>query len=92
MSPIREKRPQELLNGNSRKRQKLISNSKASTPVKKRAVAPFESLPWNSVPLPDTLEDAEGFFGLEEVSDVEVTRDEETGKVNFRVGASKQCW
>ncbi|KAL8744523.1 MAG: hypothetical protein Q9190_003241 [Brigantiaea leucoxantha] len=88
MSPIREKRPQELSNGNSRKRQKLNSNFKASTPVKKRAVAPFESLPWNSVPLPDTLEDAEGFFGLEEVSDVEVTRDKETGKVNFRIGQS----
>ena len=43
-------------------------------------------LPWNEVPLPDRLDDAEGFFGLEEVGDVEVMRDTASGKVEFRVG------
>ena len=34
--------------------------------------------------MPDQLDDFEGFFGLEEVDDVEVVRDEATGKVSFK--------
>lgn len=43
-----------------------------------------DSLPWASTTLPDRLDDAEGFFGLEEVSDVEVVKDEDAGRVSFK--------
>jgi len=46
----------------------------------------LDSLPWNEVPLPDRLEDAEGFFGLEEVENVEVAKDPSSGQVAYRVG------
>ncbi|KAL8686119.1 MAG: hypothetical protein Q9224_005546 [Gallowayella concinna] len=43
-----------------------------------------DALPWNEVSLPDRLDDAEGFFGLEEISDVEIVRDENLGRVEYR--------
>ncbi|KAL8789740.1 MAG: hypothetical protein Q9213_000991 [Squamulea squamosa] len=44
------------------------------------------ALPWSAVPVADNLDDAEGFFGLEEISDVEIVRDEKLGRVEYRVG------
>ena len=44
-----------------------------------------DSLPWTSTTLPDRLDDAEGFFGLEEVSDVEIVRNEDVGHVSFKI-------
>lgn len=35
----------------------------------------LDALPWNEVEMPDMFEDAEGFFGLDEVDNVEVVRD-----------------
>lgn len=46
----------------------------------------LDSLPWAQVPLPDHLENAEGFFGLEEISDVEVVKESKTGKLEYKVG------
>lgn len=52
----------------------------------------IDALPWSQVKLPDRLDDAEGFFGLEEISDVEVVRDPKLGRVEYRVGeASSEC-
>lgn len=48
-------------------------------------VTSIESLSWHAVDFPTTFEDAEGFFGLEEVSDVEVDRHD--GQVVFRAAA-----
>ena len=44
-----------------------------------------DALPWASV-TSDHLDDAEGFFGLEEVSDVEVVKDASNGQISFKVG------
>lgn len=46
----------------------------------------LDELPWSSVSLPDKIENAEGFYGLEEVSDVEVISDSKAGRFKFRVG------
>ncbi|OAP65250.1 hypothetical protein AYL99_01222 [Fonsecaea erecta] len=43
-----------------------------------------DALKWKTVPLPTRLEDAEGFFGLEEIDDVDVVRDGTTHHVMFR--------
>lgn len=46
----------------------------------------LDALPWNEVEMPDMFEDAEGFFGLDEVDNVEVVRDGNQVKfVSFRI-------
>ena len=46
----------------------------------------LDQLLWKKVSLPDRFEDAEGFFGLEEIDDVDVVRDTANRKVQYRVG------
>ncbi|CAK1354769.1 unnamed protein product [Cercospora beticola] len=74
----------------ARKRQKLSTEDKAATSQiqKKPAAATkrkvtLDSLKWKPVSLPDRMDDYEGFFGLEEIEDVEVTRDGTTGTLAF---------
>ncbi|QSZ36267.1 hypothetical protein DSL72_007393 [Monilinia vaccinii-corymbosi] len=77
MDAKQKKRSHPETNGSQKapKRQKIQKSSKKQkkdAPKKKVAV---DSLPWNEVKMPDMFEDAEGFYGLEEVDDVEVVRD-----------------
>ena len=82
MAPLPSKRSREHALPKSKKRQRIesIPVTKSSTPVA------LHALNWKEVTLPDRLEDAEGFLGLEEIEDVEVVRDGQSGKVEFRVG------
>jgi ATP-dependent RNA helicase DDX24/MAK5 len=78
MAPEQKKRPRPVPNARqrSKKRQKI-------EPVKngdKRRVA-VDALPWNEVQMPEMFDDAEGFYGLEEVDGVEIIRD--GGTVQF---------
>ncbi|KAJ9620069.1 ATP-dependent RNA helicase [Knufia peltigerae] len=66
----------------ARKKQKLPDMNQNSA-VKSSTVR-GDSLKWKEVSLPGRLEDAEGFFGLEEIDDVEVVRDESTNAIMFR--------
>lgn len=66
----------------ARKRQKLDGDTVAK-PIKKARIVKADSLPWKSVSLPDRMDDYEGFFGLEEIDDVDVMRDEATGQVSL---------
>ncbi|KAJ9607177.1 ATP-dependent RNA helicase [Cladophialophora chaetospira] len=43
-----------------------------------------DALKWKTVSLPSRLEDAEGFYGLEEIEDVDVVRDETNNHVMFQ--------
>lgn len=61
----------------SKKRQKIEPGK--TEKVEKRAV-PADALPWNEIEMPDMFDDAEGFFGLEEVEGVEVVREGNTVK------------
>ena len=66
----------------SSKRQKFVASNgnhaaSASKPVR------LDDLNWKSVQVPETLDDYEGFFGLEEVDDVEVIRDTDSGRVSY---------
>lgn len=67
------------------KRQRLDQHSSKpkSKSTQRRPVA-IDDLAWKSVTLPDQLEDAEGFYGLEEIEDVAVVRD--GGELEYRVG------
>ncbi|KAI0534310.1 P-loop containing nucleoside triphosphate hydrolase protein [Xylaria digitata] len=57
----------------SAKRTKTSSVPHKSKKRAKRPV-PIDSLPWSKAKLPDMFNDAEGFYGLEEVEGVEVVR------------------
>jgi ATP-dependent RNA helicase DDX24/MAK5 len=78
----KRKRPIPISSKRSKKRQKVqpVEATRVPTDVKKLPVA-LDALPWNEVEMPDMFEDAEGFYGLEEVDDVEVVR--EGNKVQF---------
>lgn len=78
----KRKRPVPTSSQRSKKRQRVQPFEATSVPtnVKKLPVA-LDALPWNEVEMPDMFEDAEGFYGLEEVDDVEVVR--EGNKVQF---------
>lgn len=70
--------------GSSRlKKKRKINEVSASTP-KPRPIVRGDALKWKEVAIPGRLDDAEGFYGLEEIEDVEVVRDEATNHVMFR--------
>lgn len=55
------------------KRKKTSSVPQKSKRRSKRSVG-IDSLPWSKAKLPEMFDDAEGFYGLEEVDGVEVVR------------------
>lgn len=63
---------------NNGKRRKASGNQKVA--AKPKRVVEASSLAWKSVDLPEMFNDAEGFFGLEEVTGVEVVRNGNTVK------------
>ena len=77
------RRPESDTVARKRRRTNKIPSKKSDTSRKNVAL---DSLPWSLVPLPDRLDDAEGFFGLEEISDVEVSRNAMMGTIEYRVG------
>jgi ATP-dependent RNA helicase DDX24/MAK5 len=81
-----KKRPRPTLSVRQRpkKRQRIES---ASSTLPKRPVN-LDGLPWSEVQLPDMFEDAEGFFGLEEIEGIDVVRDGNTLKFVRFMGRS----
>ncbi|KAE9972079.1 hypothetical protein EG328_003945 [Venturia inaequalis] len=75
------------------KRRKIEAASKKSKKAPK-VVAPvkqpvrLDDLPWNAVGIPDQMDDYEGLYGLEEVDGVEVVKDEDSGRVEYKAAAS----
>ena len=81
-----KKRARLEVHSGSRKRQK--HGQEVNKVLQKSSTRPvsLDSLPWQEVAFPESgFEDAEGFFGLEEISDVEVVKDIKLGKVEYRV-------
>lgn len=56
---------------------------------KRRKVGKIElgadELDWKPVSLPEAFEDVEGFYGLEEIDDVEIVKPEGQGQLKFKV-------
>lgn len=84
MATEQKKRPRPASKNSqmSKKRQKIETTE---TSASKKPVA-VDSLPWNEVQMPEMFDDAEGFYGLEEVDDVEVVR--QGDKVQFVIWPS----
>lgn len=69
----------------SKKRQKAGKLVPASDDGSWDGVAGVEDLNWKEVALPDRMEDAGGFFGLEEIDGVDVIKTEGSAGVQFKV-------
>ncbi|KAJ4308414.1 ATP-dependent RNA helicase [Neodidymelliopsis sp. IMI 364377] len=71
------------------KRQKLENASKPVTKRSKRKVQ-LNELGWKTVSMPDRLEDTEGFYGLEEIDDVDIIKDATTGNITFQTTKTEE--
>lgn len=61
------------------------TNKRRKVDAAPRTTFKVNELDWKRVELPDLLDDAEGFYGLEEIDDVEIIRDPEHGEIKFQV-------
>lgn len=69
---------------NKRNKGAKVANGAAKDDSWDRIVT-LDEVNWKEVPMPDHLEDAEGFFGLEEIDGVDVVRTDGTGEIRFKV-------
>lgn len=82
MAPEGKKRPRPAVtSGQKSKKRQKIAPGKNSTPKPQKRALTVDALPWNEIKMPDMFDDAEGFFGLEEVEGVEIVK--EGGNVKF---------
>ncbi|KAF2009438.1 DEAD-domain-containing protein [Aaosphaeria arxii CBS 175.79] len=93
-STAKRPNPSKSNNNKSRKRQRVEKSSQtgrsnASKEPAKRQKVRLNELAWKDVDMPDRLDDFEGFYGLEEIDDVDVVRDETTGVISFESSESK---
>ena len=70
--------------GQSKRRR--LQHTKPHRVTKPKRAVEVNALPWRSVEVPEMFDDAEGFFGLEEIEGVDVVRT--GGTVQF-VGSSR---
>lgn len=84
MGTKREREPRGAT-GKSKKRQKVEKPANGADADTDRILG-VDELDWKAVQLPDRLDDAGGFFGLEEIEGVDVVRPEGGGEVKFKVG------
>ena len=71
------------------KRLKSKAFPKAIPPKTSRKVR-LDELGWKAVPVPDRLEDFEGFYGLEEIEDVSIVKDPVTGYLFFETTKTEE--
>ena len=86
MAPIMKKRARVEVKLGSRKRPKRDQEVNRSFQKSSTQLVSLDTLPWQEVAFPQSgFEDAEGYFGLEEISDVEVVKNTMLGKMEYRV-------
>lgn len=85
--------PTKVVAMQERKRRKLdnstVPEDKMAKPAAKEKVR-LDDLAWKEVEMPDRLDDFEGFFGLEEIDDVEVVKDG-TGTISFSASKAQKA-
>lgn len=51
------------------------------------SIVRLDQLNWKKVALPDRLDTVEGFYGLEEIDDVDIVRPDGGGEIQFKVSS-----
>ncbi|KAL6714332.1 ATP-dependent RNA helicase [Lecanora helva] len=90
MAPMSKKRahdgiidlPRKKLKANDRIRDSSIHDHDSQ-------VVSLDSVHWHKVPFPENFQDAEGFFGLEELSDVDVVKESGKGLLDSKLPKHK---
>ena len=95
MSELKIKRqlPPKVVKMQARKRQKMSTDhvtSQLSQGTKAPEIVRIENLAWREISPSGQLDNYEGFFGLEEIDDVDVVRDADSGKVSYKLAGSAQ--
>ena len=86
MAPIKRKSIHKGKGLPLNKKQKTTAReNEAEGSLSKTGAIPIDQLEWQEVALPDHLEDVEGFFGLEEIENVEIVRDAKNGNIVYKV-------
>ncbi|KAF7587768.1 ATP-dependent RNA helicase [Aspergillus hancockii] len=84
----KRQRGQKISGSNKRKKSSQPSNATGEDSDWDGAVG-VDDLNWREVALPDRLEDAEGFFGLEEIEGVDIVRSGSKGEIKFKAKNGK---
>nr|KMM65170.1 ATP-dependent RNA helicase mak5 [Coccidioides posadasii RMSCC 3488] len=71
------------------KRRKFNAATAKSSDDAAHDIVSVDQLDWKTVTLPDRLDDAEGFYGLEEIEGVDILRPSGGGEIKFRASKSK---
>ncbi|KAJ6027992.1 ATP-dependent RNA helicase mak5 [Penicillium herquei] len=82
----RDSKPQAI---EAKKRKKGAKAAIASEDDSWDGLVSMDDLNWKEVAMPDRMTDAEGFFGLEEIDDVEIIRTEGSGEIQFKAKSGK---
>lgn len=80
---VEKRKRSAVANAPVKKRKK--APAKASKSSKPKRVVDANSLAWKAVDLPEMFNDAEGFFGLEEISGVDIVRNGDVVKFVSRL-------
>lgn len=93
ISTMSRKLPPKVAAMQARKRQRLddgrVPRRVHKPTAKSRVAIKPDQLPWREMQMPERLDDWEGMNGgIEEIDDVEIVRDPDTGKVSFKLIAS----
>ena len=84
---MKRPRPQKSASATAPHKRQKLEKTNGAAPAKRRKVR-LDDLQWKEVAMPDRLEDFEGFYGLEEIDDVAVVRNEDTGFLSFETSKS----
>ncbi|KAJ5702303.1 ATP-dependent RNA helicase mak5 [Penicillium malachiteum] len=82
----RDSKPQAI---EAKKRKKGTKAAIASEDDSWDGLVSVDDLNWKEVAMPDRMTDAEGFFGLEEIDDVDIIRTEGSGEIQFKAKSGK---
>ncbi|KAJ5716223.1 ATP-dependent RNA helicase mak5 [Penicillium malachiteum] len=82
----RDSKPQAI---EAKKRKKGAKAAIASEDDSWDGLVSVDDLNWKEVAMPDRMTDAEGFFGLEEIDDVDIIRTEGSGEIQFKAKSGK---
>lgn len=80
-------RSQKDRSAKTNKRRKVNASAADSSDDAAKDFVDIDQLDWQTVTLPDRLEDAEGFYGLEEIDGVDIVRPSDNGQIRFKVWA-----
>ncbi|KAH0167935.1 P-loop containing nucleoside triphosphate hydrolase protein, partial [Aureobasidium melanogenum] len=86
VAAMKARKRQKLENPKAGKKPTTNKSSKAAPPKSEKVR--LDDLAWNSVEMPDRLDDFEGFYGLEEIEDVDVVKDD-NGIISYRAISDK---